>query len=163
MWRNRTLWLVGMCGLAVSSSLVAADERTAIEGLLEAKEAAWEAADGVAWAQDYRVDSGVVNVHGMRFEGREENARRHSEVLAGPFAGTALAVDVERVTLLGEDHALAEAKLNITGIDAMPAGLPDTGDGRLATHMSFVLEKDTAQGWQIVFAQNTAVRSPGEH
>ncbi|MGM0554335.1 MAG: SgcJ/EcaC family oxidoreductase [Pseudomonadota bacterium] len=152
-----------LAGLMMLSGTVMADERTAIEALLEAKEAAWAAADGEAWAQDYRVDSEVINVHGMRFEGREENARRHREVLAGPFAGTTLVVDVERVKLLGERHALAEAKLNITGIDAMPAGLPDTGDGRLTTHMSFVMEKDPARGWEILFGHNTAVRSPGEH
>ncbi len=141
---------------AVMSSPAWAAEDT-IQQILEAKAAAWEAGDGAAWARDYAEDSGVVNLVGTRFEDRAGNARRHTELLQGPFAGTSLDVDVQDITLLSEDTAFAEARFRVSGIESMPEGLPDHGDGELHTHMSFLFEHDDHHGWQIRFGQNTAV------
>ncbi|WP_017926386.1 SgcJ/EcaC family oxidoreductase [Thioalkalivibrio sp. HL-Eb18] len=138
------------------ASTAGADEGE-IQRILEAKEAAWEAGDGEAWARDYQDDAGLINLFGMRFDDRETNAKRHSEVFQGPFAGTSLDVDVQDIAMLNEDLAFAEAVLRVSDIEAMPAGLPDRGDDVLYTRMSFLLERDDHHGWQIRFGHNTVV------
>lgn len=128
-----------------------------IQRILEAKATAWEARDGQAWARDYAEDSRVVNLVGTRFEDRSENARRHANLLQGPFAGTSLGVDVQDITMLGDDTAFAEVEFRVSGIESMPAGLPDRGNGELHTRMSFLFERHDHHGWQIRFGQNTPV------
>ncbi|WP_018864387.1 SgcJ/EcaC family oxidoreductase [Thioalkalivibrio sp. ARh3] len=142
--------------LAALISSAGADEGE-IQRILEAKEAAWEAGDGEAWARDYQEDAGLVNLFGTRFGDRATNARRHTEVLQGPFAGSSLSMDVQDISMLGEDRAFAEAVLRVSDIASMPAGLPDRGDGVLYTRMSFLLERDDHHGWQIRFGHNTVV------
>ncbi|WP_018993956.1 SgcJ/EcaC family oxidoreductase [Thioalkalivibrio sp. ALgr1] len=142
--------------LAALISTAGADEGE-IQRILEAKEAAWEAGDGEAWARDYQEDAGLVNLFGTRFDDRATNAKRHTEVLQGPFAGTSLSVDVQDISMLSEDTAFAEAVLRVSDIQSMPAGLPDRGDGVLYTRMSFLLERDDHHGWQIRFGHNTVV------
>ncbi|WP_373025258.1 SgcJ/EcaC family oxidoreductase [Thioalkalivibrio sp.] len=154
---RKMVWLAGVVGLLGCSSAVTAGDETAIEDLLEAKETAWAAADGDAWARDYQADSVVVNLAGSRLLGREANARRHDAVFAGPLAGTELDIAVEQLEMLGDNRALAVAKLTVSEIETMPEGLPDNGDDILRTRMSFLLEQDADEGWQIRFAQNTAV------
>ncbi|WP_018174295.1 MULTISPECIES: SgcJ/EcaC family oxidoreductase [unclassified Thioalkalivibrio] len=142
--------------LAALISTAGADEGE-IQRILEAKEAAWEAGDGEAWARDYQEDAGLVNLFGTRFDDRATNAKRHTEVLQGPFAGSSLSVDVQDISMLSEDTAFAEAVLRVSDIESMPAGLPDRGDGVLYTRMSFLLERDDHHGWQIRFGHNTVV------
>ncbi|WP_038054553.1 SgcJ/EcaC family oxidoreductase [Thioalkalivibrio sp. ALJ1] len=154
---RKIVFLTGMVGLMAFSGSVVAGDEAAIEQLLKAKESAWSAADGAGWARDYQEDSVVVNLAGSRLEGRDENAQRHDSVFAGPFAGTELDLSVEHIEMLGDDRALAVAKLAVSNIESMPEGLPDGGDGILHTRMSFLLEQDADAGWQIRFAQNTAV------
>lgn len=154
---RKMVWMAGVVGLLACSGPVAAGDEAAIETLLEAKKGAWDAADGDAWARDYQANSVVVNLAGSRLLGREANARRHDAVFAGPLAGTALDIAVEHIEMLGENRALAVAKLTVSDIETMPEGLPDGGDGILRTRMSFLLEQDADHGWQIRFAQNTAV------
>lgn len=154
---RKMVGMAGVVGMMVFSGPLVAGDEAAIKALLEAKEAAWAAADGAGWARDYQEDSVVVNLAGSRLEGREANAQRHDAVFAGPFADTALDVSVEHIEMLGDDRALALAKLAVSGIETMPEGLPDKGDGILRTRMSFLLEQDADAGWQIRFAQNTAV------
>lgn len=142
--------------LAALISTAGADEGE-IKRILEAKEAAWEVGDGEAWARDYQENAGLVNLFGTRFDDRATNAKRHTEVLQGPFAGTSLDVDVQDISMLGDDRAFAEAVLRVSDIESMPAGLPDRGDGVLYTRMSFLFERDDHHGWQIRFGHNTVV------
>ncbi|WP_019612126.1 SgcJ/EcaC family oxidoreductase [Thioalkalivibrio sp. AKL7] len=128
-----------------------------IQRILEAKGAAWEAGDGEAWARDYAENTGVINLVGTRLEDRSSNAQRHTDLLQGPFAGTSLSVDVQDIILLGDDTAFAEVMFRVSGIESMPEGLPDRGDGELHTRMSFLFERHDHHGWQIQFGQNTAV------
>lgn len=149
-------WLA-VLPLAALITGVAYADKDEIQRLLEAKEIAWEAGDGEAWARDYQEDAGLVNLFGVRFDDRATNAQRHTEVLQGPFAGTSLSVDVQDIAMLSDDMAFAEAVLRVSDIESMPAGLPDRGDGVLYTRMSFLLEHDDPHGWQIRFAHNTVV------
>ncbi|WP_026304744.1 MULTISPECIES: SgcJ/EcaC family oxidoreductase [unclassified Thioalkalivibrio] len=154
---SRKWFLLAALPLAALTSTHAWADPGEIQRILEAKEAAWEAGDGEAWARDYQEDAGLVNLFGTRFNDRATNAKRHTEVLQGPFAGTSLSVDVQDITMLSDDTAFAEALLRVSNIASMPAGLPDRGDGVLHTRMSFLLEHDGHHGWQIRFGQNTAV------
>lgn len=154
---SRKPFLLITLPLAVLMTAPAWADHDEIQRILEAKADAWQAGDGDAWARDYAEDSGVVNLVGTRFEDRSSNAERHTALLQGPFAGTSLSVDVQDINRLTDDLAFAEVLFRVSGIESMPEGLPDRGNGELHTRMSFLFEHHDDHGWQIRFGQNTAV------
>lgn len=129
----------------------------AIRKLLDAQVAAWNAGDADGWCKDCTPDSGFVNILGVRFEGRDANARRHAELFAGIFAGSRLEVHAMTVHLLGDSTAIADAVLDLTHFRKLPPGIrPSIGNDVLRTRMHYALV-DADGRWRIVFSQNTAV------
>ena len=78
-------------------------------------------------------------------------------ILDGIFRNTSLKVEFERVRCLSDTIVLAESILFVTGYERLPAGVPEATPGVLQTRMTFILENIGDSGWQIIFAQNTAI------
>jgi uncharacterized protein (TIGR02246 family) len=128
-----------------------------IRRLLEEQVAAWNAGDAAGWCKDFTPDSGFVNILGMRFEGREDNARRHGELFAGIFKDSCLEMHALEIRVLGDSTAIADAVLDLKQFRKLPPGIrPTDGNGVLRTRMHYVLMRDGARWW-IAFSQNTAV------
>lgn len=162
MRQTRLITLVFAAGLgALSPAFAAADDEFGkVKEILHAKSEAWEEGDAEAWGKDYRENSALINIFGMRFPDRKTNIERHAVILDGLFRDTSLDVEIERIERLGEGVVLAETLLTVTGYDTLPQGVPETSSGMLQTRMTFVVQEDESAGWQIVFAQNTAIQSP---
>lgn len=129
----------------------------AIRRMLDDQVAAWNAGDADGWCKDFTSDSAFVNILGMRFEGREDNARRHGELFAGIFKGSCLEIHELTVRVLGEFAAIADAVLDLKQYRKLPPGIrPTIESGVLRTRMHYTLVRDGAR-WRIVFSQNTAV------
>ncbi|HJR13471.1 MAG TPA: SgcJ/EcaC family oxidoreductase [Rhodanobacteraceae bacterium] len=128
-----------------------------IRRLLEGQVAAWNAGDAAAWCKDFTSDSVFVNILGMRFDGRENNARRHGELFAGVFKGSRLELHALEIRLLGDCAAIAGAVLDLKHFRGLPPGIrPTIGNEVLRTRMHYALIREGARWW-IVFSQNTAV------
>lgn len=128
-----------------------------IRRLLEQQVAGWNAGDAEAWCERFTPDAGFVNILGMHFEGRDANARRHAELFAGIFKGSHLEIGDLRIRMLDDTAAIADAVLDLSGFRKLPPGIrPSIGKDLLRTRMHYVLVR-AADGWCIVFSQNTAV------
>ena len=138
----------------MSTSTIAEDS---IRRLLEEQIAAWNAGDAKGWCKNFTPDSGFVNILGMRFAGREDNARRHDALFSGIFKGSRLEMHELEVRVLGEAMAIADAVLDLQHFHKLPPGIrPSIGVDMLRTRMHYALVREENRWW-IVFSQNTAV------
>jgi len=128
-----------------------------IRKLLDEQIAAWNAGDAEGWCKDFTPDSGFVNILGMRFDGRENNARRHGELFATIFKDSRNEIVELKIRMLGDFVAIADAVLDLKQFRRLPPGIrPSIGNDVLRTRMHYVLVRESDR-WCIVFSQNTAV------
>jgi uncharacterized protein (TIGR02246 family) len=128
-----------------------------IRRLLDEQVAAWNAGDAAGWCKDFTPDSGFVNILGMRFDGREDNARRHGELFATVFNQSRLEMRELEIRVLGDSTATADALLDLKNFRGLPRGIRATiGNDVLRTRMHYVLVHE-GDRWFVVFSQNTAV------
>jgi len=90
-----------------------ASDEESIRKLLEAQAAAWNAGDVEGWCKDFTSDSTLVNILGIRFDGRDNNARRHGELFAGFFKDSRNEIVELKIRLLGDSAAIADAVLDL--------------------------------------------------
>lgn len=130
------------------------DEET-IRKLLEAPVAAWNAGDADGWCRDFTSDSAFVNILGMRFDGRENNARRHGELFASVFKNSRNEIVELKIRMLGNFVAIADALLDLKNFRKLPPGIrPSIGNDVLRTRMHYVLIHDGARWWIVFFAKH---------
>ncbi len=129
-----------------------AKARAAAEKIAAALTAAWNAADGEAFAAEFAGDADFVNIFAMHVEGREEIARVHQMIFDTIYKGSVNAFTVEEVRSLGEHAAVAHIRANLH----VPAG-PMAGD--LKALATAVMQHD-GYDWKIVAFQNTRETPP---
>ena len=130
----------------VNLSLSTAD-RTAIEALVAALEAAWNAGDGDAFAAPFAVDADFVNIRADHHRGRTEIAAGHAAILHSIYAGSTNHYTLKTARLLHPDIGL----VHVHAVLDVPAG---PLAGRLSALFSMVLAR-AAEGWQIASFHNT--------
>ncbi len=132
-----------------------ADEQ-AVRRILTDREQAWNTRDATAWVKDFAGDSRFINILGMRFPDRASNEQRHAALFATIFHNSTLTVEPLEVRFAAPDTAIVEARLRLTGYEALPPGIRETAPGALETRLVDVLQRIDGQ-WRVIFSQNTAI------
>jgi uncharacterized protein (TIGR02246 family) len=130
----------------VTASLEPAD-RAAIEKLVATLEAAWNAADGDAFAAPFDPDADFVNVRAEHHRGRQAIAAGHAAILRTIYAGSTNHYTVATARLIHDDVAVA----HVEAVLDVPSG---PLAGRICALYSIVLVR-TEPGWQIASFHNT--------
>ena len=132
------------------------DDEREVRRIVAAQVDGWNRGDAVAWGADCDPGVGFTNILGMRWDTQDGNVARHAEMFRGPFAGSTLTVEVERLRFAGPDVAIVELLTTLCGFRGLPPGIRATLDGRLLTRMLEVLARRDGR-WRIVASHNTAV------
>lgn len=132
-----------------------ADEQ-AVRQVLVDREVAWDTRDASAWVNDFAADSRFINILGMRFPDRASNEQRHAALFATIFRNSSLSVDVLEIRFADPDTAIVEARLRLTGYEALPPGIRESAPGILETRLVDVIQRIDGE-WLVIFSQNTAI------
>ena len=135
----------------MSDTMTAAD-RSAIETLVQALQAAWNAGDAKAFATPFAEDADFVNIRAEHARGRAAIAAGHEAIFRTIYAGSKTSQTVEAARLLNPDMALAHVKSELNAPTGPMAGL------HIARY-SMVLARAVG-GWQIVAFHNTLQPPP---
>jgi uncharacterized protein (TIGR02246 family) len=87
-------------------------------------------------------DGTFTNVNGEFYVGREEFDRRHAQVFAGVFRGTALSLTMKKLRLVRPDVAIADIDTEVAGTQLRPQGVAVGPDGVLRSRLLMVLLKE---------------------
>ena len=135
------------------------DERE-IRDIISAQVAAWNRGDAAGYADACLPEVGFTNILGMRWESRDGHVARHAEMFRGPFAGSRVAMEIERLLPIGPDAALVDLLTTLTGFRSLPPGISAARDGTLRTRMLQVFVR-RGDRWWIATCHNTAVGRAG--
>lgn len=132
------------------------DDEREIRRIIAAQVDGWNASDARAFGAACQADVAFTNILGMRWDTRDAFETRHDAMFHGPFAGSRLTIEVERLRFLAPQTAVAELLTVLTGFRAPPPGIQASGDGALRTRMLEVFVKSNDR-WEIAACHNTAV------
>ncbi len=110
-----------------------------IRRIVAAQVDGWNRGDAAAWGADCDPAVEFTNILGMRWDTRDGNVTRHAEMFRGPFAGSTLAVEIERLHFPAPDAAVVALLTTLTGFRGLPPGIRATAEGRLVTRMLEVM------------------------
>ncbi len=113
---------------------------------------AWNARDPDGIAALFAPDAWFVNVTGLRWTHRDAIRRAHAYGLERIFADSTLDPLETHVRPLGEEAAVVQARMRLTGQSPPPG--ETVPPGPRTTIFTFVTRRD-ADGWSCVAAQNT--------
>ena len=133
-----------------------ADDQRAIRQIVRDLPEAWNARDASAWVKDFTADSRFINILGMRFPDRVSNEARHAALFATIFRNSTLTAELLGIRFGGPASAIVEARLRLTGYEALPPGIQESEPGALETRLVDVLQRIDGR-WRIIFSQNTAI------
>jgi uncharacterized protein (TIGR02246 family) len=129
-------------------------DRAAADEIAARLQAAWNAADGSAFARAFTEDADFVNIFAMHVTGREAIAKAHDFIFSGIYRGSTSTFSVEKVRALGADVLLAHIK---TELDVPEGAMA----GELRALATAVLVRE-GSGWSIAAFHNTReARPPG--
>ncbi|MDP9024507.1 MAG: SgcJ/EcaC family oxidoreductase [Candidatus Eremiobacteraeota bacterium] len=126
--------------------------RAGADAIAAALTAAWNAADGAAFAREFTGDADFVNIFAMHFVGREAVAKAHEMIFDTIYRGSHNSFTVEKVRPLGDDAAVALIRANLQ----VPSG-PMAGN--LVALATAVIVRD-GDAWRIVTFHNTREQAP---
>jgi uncharacterized protein (TIGR02246 family) len=132
---------------------LSAEDRTAVDRIVDQLQAAWNAMDGPAFAAAFSADADFVTVRGEHFRGRSTIGAGHAAIFRSVYAGSTTRLTVEGARLLRPQVALVHVQSTL----AVPAG---PLAGQHAGRFSMVLTKEPA-GWEIAAFHNTLEASQG--
>jgi uncharacterized protein (TIGR02246 family) len=132
--------------------MAAADE-SEIQHLIDDLTDAWQRGDAKAYGVCFLPDGTFTNVNGEFYVGREEFDRRHAEVFAGVFRGTALSFIMKKLRLVRPDVAIADIDTEVAGAQLRPQGVAVGPDGVLRSRLLMVLLKEKGT-WYIAAYHN---------
>ena len=125
-----------------------ADERI-VSDLLADLEKAWNAGDGVRFAQPFAEDADFVNIRGEHFRTREAIARGHQAIYDTIYKGSVVRYQLVKVRPIVAGVLMA----HVRGALNVPTG-PFAGE--LRSLFTMVLTQDQ-NSWQIAAFHNTLV------
>lgn len=131
-------------------------DEQAVRQVLEDREVAWNTRDASAWVKDFAADSRFINILGMRFPNRVSNEQRHAALFSTIFRNSLLTVELLEMRFADPDTAIVEARLQLTGYEALPPGIRESTPGALETRLVDVLQRIDGR-WLVIFSQNTAI------
>ena len=137
------LWAGAMPALLAQKS-TAEDE---IRRIVAAQAVAWNAGDGVAYAEYLAPDASFTNIFGMVMYGREAFAKRHAEILTTFYKGTTKHHTIRRVRFVSRDVALVDIDNEVRGVKAMPGGAIVPEGGVVKTQLMEVFVRRDGRWW----------------
>ena len=102
--------------------MAAADE-SEIQRLIDDLTDAWKRGDAKAYGARFLPDGTFTNVNGEFYVGREDFDRRHADVFAGVFRGTAQSLSVKQLRFVRPDVAIADIDTEVAGAQLRPQGV----------------------------------------
>ncbi|MGH7688716.1 MAG: SgcJ/EcaC family oxidoreductase [Gemmatimonadaceae bacterium] len=130
-----------------------------IRRIVAAQVEGWNRGDADAWGADSEPGMGFTNILGMRWTTQAAMITRHAEMFRGPFAGSRVVMEIERLEFPAPTVAVVELRTRLTNYRALPPGIRGMPDGTLVTRMLEVLTLRDGR-WRISACHNTAV-APG--
>jgi uncharacterized protein (TIGR02246 family) len=124
-----------------------ANDRAALESIVQQLESAWNHGNGSAFGDPFADDADFVNVRGEHHRGKGAITAGHSAILSGVYAGSMNRCTIESARMLGPNVALVHVRSELNA----PHG-PLAGSHR--AYFSMVLTKD-AGVWKIAAFHNT--------
>ena len=132
-----------------------ADE-TEIRRIVAGQVDGWNRGDADAWGANGEPGMAFTNILGMRWNTQAAMIERHAEMFRGPFAGSRVSMEVERLEFPAPTVAVVELRTTLTNYRALPPGILAMADGRLVTRMLEVFTLRDGRWW-ISACHNTAV------
>jgi uncharacterized protein (TIGR02246 family) len=108
---------------------------SAIRAIIADQASAWNAGDGMRYADHLAPDASFTNVFGMVMYGAAAFAKRHAEILATFYKGTTKQHVVRRIRFVTPDVAIVDIDNQVQGVTAMPAGVALPPDGVMRTQL----------------------------
>lgn len=146
-----------LAGEGPAFTATAAGQTQGVLDLIDAQDAAWAAKDGVAYGATYTEDAEVINPVGGILAGRAMIASQHVFLfnpVTGPFRATTSTWTLRDLVFLSGHVALVKLDVVLTGLSAVPPGLPQSEPGVVRTRVTWVAVKQGA-GWLILHQQMT--------
>ena len=132
---------------------MASDEAAVVaDGIVRQLEAAWNAADGGAFAAPFAADADFVDVRGMHHRGRAAVAAGHDALFGSIYRGSTVRYALRGARALADGVILAHS----AGALQVPAG-PLAGEHHAT--QSLVIVRGTG-GWQVASFHNPPVAAP---
>lgn len=132
-------------------------QRTHIEALVSAGEAAWASKDPAAYAALFANDAEFISPLGTYLHGREAIRAQHVLLFGGPFFGSTLNIDIERIAFLTGTIAVVDLRYSLTGYRFLVPGLVETEPGLFRVLVRWVVVK-SGDGWRVVAHQMTQIQ-----
>jgi uncharacterized protein (TIGR02246 family) len=126
-------------------------DRVALESIVAALEAAWNAGDGSRFGEPFAPDADFVTIRAEHFRGREAIARGHAAIFRTIYAGSVNRYTMESARLVRPDVAIVHV---VSVLDAPSGPLA----GRHTATFSAVLTR-APDSWQIAALHNTLAPS----
>ena len=118
-----------------------------IRRIVAAQAVAWNAGDGVAYAEHLAPDASFTNIFGMVMYGREAFVKRHTEILTTFYKGTTKHHAIRRIRFVTADVALVDIDNEVRGIKSMPGGAIVPAGGVLKTQLMEVFVRRDRRWW----------------
>ena len=142
--------------MASSIDPTAAD-RAAIEALLAAQVAAWNAGDAEAFAARTLPDMTFTNVVGMFSVGRQPFVVQHERIFATIYQGSTMRQTIAHLAFLRPDVAVVDTIADVLDFRHAPPGVEPI-DGAIRARLEQVLVRN-GDGWWVASFHNVAVNA----
>lgn len=128
-------------------------EERALHGMVYQMEAAWNAADAVAFAALFTLDADFIHILGGYYTGRDGIEAGHRMIFGTVYKGSAVRYSVEKIKFLRPDLAMVFLRQFLQ--------IPEDGSVReVEARPTLTVEKVDGH-WQIVALQNTRITEAG--
>lgn len=144
-----------------SEQALLAKAQAAIQDLVAAQLAAWNAKDADAFAATYATDARFFDPIGNLYPGSQGIRDTHAFLFAGPFAHSSETQVITEIRILTGTLALVHLEAALTGYAGLPPGLSATEPGVLRTTKTWVVEKRSGE-W-LILIQHMAPVGPAQN
>ncbi len=122
-------------------------EERALHGVVYQLEAAWNAADGAAFAEPFAEDADFIHILGGYYTGRSAIEAGHRMIFGTIYKGSTVRYSVEKIRFLRADVALVFLRQYLQFFE--------DGQARELEARPTVVAQKTDGKWQIAVLQNT--------
>lgn len=143
-------------GAVERSNAQGAEDKLAIEAVVQSQSAAWNRGDAEAFGKDYAEDGSFTNVVGQQLYGRKAFVKQHALIFSTIYKGSHNTLSVGKTKFLRPDVAVVDIDGVLKGASQLPPGLKPSEDGALHVKLQEVMTKENGK-WQIASFHNVAV------
>ncbi len=147
--------LVALPAMAISGSPPTADSRAAIQKVIDAEDAAWEAGDATAFCDAALPDVVFTNIIGMFSVGIEPMKAQHARIFSTIYKGSKVSQTITNVKWVRPDVAIVDTLTSVTGFNQLPPGAEPIG-GALRTRLEQVMVFEGGR-WRVASFHNVTI------